>query len=134
MSASPRSPASRSCWSAREVRRCQELGVAVLPGTATATDLTAALREGLVAVKLFPAASLGGVAMVDALSGLFPGMRIVPTGGIGVDDLPRYLARPSVLAVGARCCVLAASRTSRGWRPRQSPGWRRDGASGSSRT
>jgi 2-dehydro-3-deoxyphosphogluconate aldolase/(4S)-4-hydroxy-2-oxoglutarate aldolase len=82
------------------VRRCQELGVAVLPGIATATDLMAALREGLDAVKLFPAASLGGVAMVDALSGPFPGMRVVPTGGIGVDDLPRYLARPSVLAVG----------------------------------
>ena len=82
------------------VRRCQELGVAVLPGAATATDVMAALREGLDAVKLFPAASIGGVAMVDALGGPFPGLRLVPTGGIGIDDLPRYLARPSVLAVG----------------------------------
>jgi 2-dehydro-3-deoxyphosphogluconate aldolase/(4S)-4-hydroxy-2-oxoglutarate aldolase len=82
------------------VRRCVELAVAVLPGAATATDVMAALREGLDAVKLFPAASMGGVAMVDALSGPFPGLRLVPTGGIGVDDLPSYLARRSVLAVG----------------------------------
>ena len=37
------------------VRRCQELGVAVLPGIATASDLMNAHREGLDLVKLFPA-------------------------------------------------------------------------------
>src|SRR5919204_504572 len=82
------------------VRRCREHDVAVLPGVATATDVMAAMRERLDVVKLFPAGALGGVAMVDALAGPFPGLRFVPTGGIAVDDVPNYLARPSVLAVG----------------------------------
>jgi 2-dehydro-3-deoxyphosphogluconate aldolase/(4S)-4-hydroxy-2-oxoglutarate aldolase len=87
-------------FDAAVVRRCREHDVAVLPGVATATDVMAAIREGLTAVKLFPAGALGGVAMVDALAGPFPGLRFVPTGGIAVDDVPNYLARPSVLAVG----------------------------------
>jgi 2-dehydro-3-deoxyphosphogluconate aldolase / (4S)-4-hydroxy-2-oxoglutarate aldolase len=35
-----------------------------------------------------------------ASASLIPGLRFVPTGGIAVGDLPSYLARPSVLAVG----------------------------------
>jgi 2-dehydro-3-deoxyphosphogluconate aldolase/(4S)-4-hydroxy-2-oxoglutarate aldolase len=82
------------------VRRCRELDVTVVPGIATATEATAALRAGLDAVKLFPAAALGGLRLVRALAGPFPGLRFLPTGGIVADDVPAYLGDPAVLAVG----------------------------------
>jgi 2-dehydro-3-deoxyphosphogluconate aldolase / (4S)-4-hydroxy-2-oxoglutarate aldolase len=82
------------------VRRCRALGVPVLPGVATPTEAMAALAEGVDAVKLFPAGPLGGPRMVAALAGPFPQLRLVPTGGIGVGDLPAYFAAPNVLAVG----------------------------------
>jgi 2-dehydro-3-deoxyphosphogluconate aldolase/(4S)-4-hydroxy-2-oxoglutarate aldolase len=83
------------------VRRSRQLGLAVLPGIATATELQAALREGVEVVKLFPAEPLGGVTMIRALAAAFGATRFVPTGGITPDTLPAYLAEPAVLAAGA---------------------------------
>jgi 2-dehydro-3-deoxyphosphogluconate aldolase / (4S)-4-hydroxy-2-oxoglutarate aldolase len=82
------------------IRACAEQQVPLIPGVATATEICAALDAGISTVKLFPAGPLGGLALLDALGGPFPDVRFVPTGGIGPDDLPDYLARPAVAAVG----------------------------------
>jgi 2-dehydro-3-deoxyphosphogluconate aldolase/(4S)-4-hydroxy-2-oxoglutarate aldolase len=82
------------------IAKAGELGVPVVPGVATATELMRALRAGLDTVKLFPAEPLGGTGMLRALAAPFPQARFVPTGGIGPGQLPAYLGHPSVLAVG----------------------------------
>jgi len=87
------------------VRRCQELGVPVFPGIATATEIQMALDAGLDTVKFFPAEQLGGVGMVKALSAPFRTVRFIPTGGIDTGNLADYLAVPSVLAVGGTWMV-----------------------------
>jgi 2-dehydro-3-deoxyphosphogluconate aldolase/(4S)-4-hydroxy-2-oxoglutarate aldolase len=97
------------------VRHCLERGVAVLPGIATATELMRALDAGLTAVKLFPAAQIGGAGLVRALAAPFPDARFVPTGGITAEDLPSYAALPSVLAVGGSWMATAALLRSRDW-------------------
>ncbi|MEH0638224.1 bifunctional 4-hydroxy-2-oxoglutarate aldolase/2-dehydro-3-deoxy-phosphogluconate aldolase [Streptomyces bottropensis] len=79
---------------------CRELGVPVVPGIATATELMRALRAGIDTVKLFPAEAIGGLRTLRALAAPFPHVRFVPTGGIGPDLLAGYLAEPAVLAVG----------------------------------
>jgi len=87
------------------VRRCADLGVATFPGVATASDLMAAVQEGLDVVKFFPAEPLGGVAMMNALAAPFPSMRFIPTGGITAAQLPAYLAHRAVMAVGGSWMV-----------------------------
>ncbi|MEU0055519.1 bifunctional 4-hydroxy-2-oxoglutarate aldolase/2-dehydro-3-deoxy-phosphogluconate aldolase [Streptomyces sp. NPDC006334] len=87
-------------FDAEVIRKAQELGVPVVPGAATATELMSALKAGLDTVKLFPAEPLGGTRMIRALAAPFPQARFVPTGGIGPDRLASYLAHPAVLAVG----------------------------------
>ncbi|MFF3850525.1 bifunctional 4-hydroxy-2-oxoglutarate aldolase/2-dehydro-3-deoxy-phosphogluconate aldolase [Streptomyces sp. NPDC002328] len=82
------------------VAKCRELGVPVVPGVATATELMRALKAGLDTVKLFPAEPLGGLRTLRALAAPFPGVRFVPTGGIAASRLAAYLAHPAVLAVG----------------------------------
>ncbi|MFF4364219.1 bifunctional 4-hydroxy-2-oxoglutarate aldolase/2-dehydro-3-deoxy-phosphogluconate aldolase [Streptomyces sp. NPDC001604] len=82
------------------VTKCRELGVPVVPGIATATELMRALRAGLDTVKLFPAEPLGGLRTLRALAAPFPGMSFVPTGGIDAYRMAAYLADPAVLAVG----------------------------------
>jgi 2-dehydro-3-deoxyphosphogluconate aldolase / (4S)-4-hydroxy-2-oxoglutarate aldolase len=82
------------------VAACRELGVPVVPGIATATELMRCLRAGVDTVKLFPAEPLGGLRTLQALAAPFPGARFVPTGGIGADRLGDYLGHPAVLAVG----------------------------------
>jgi 2-dehydro-3-deoxyphosphogluconate aldolase/(4S)-4-hydroxy-2-oxoglutarate aldolase len=83
------------------VERCFDLGVPVVPGVATASEVMAALEYGLDVVKFFPAEAAGGVAALGALAAPFPGVRFVPTGGITADNAPAYLRHPSVAAVGA---------------------------------
>jgi 2-dehydro-3-deoxyphosphogluconate aldolase/(4S)-4-hydroxy-2-oxoglutarate aldolase len=87
-------------FSAAVDRECRRLDVPYIPGVATATELQTALDAGREVVKLFPAAVVGGPRLIVALSGPFPSVRFVPTGGIGPADLADYLRLPAVLAVG----------------------------------
>ncbi|MPZ24911.1 MAG: bifunctional 4-hydroxy-2-oxoglutarate aldolase/2-dehydro-3-deoxy-phosphogluconate aldolase [Micromonosporaceae bacterium] len=87
------------------VWQCQQAGVPVVPGVATATEIQAAGEEGLDVLKFFPAEPLGGLAMLTALAAPFPGVRFVPTGGISPANLRDYLAHRHVLAVGGTWMV-----------------------------
>ena len=83
------------------VRACQDAGVPVFPGAATATEIQMAVDAGLGVVKFFPAQQLGGAPMIKALSAPFRGVRFIPTGGVTTALIPDYFAIPAVLAVGA---------------------------------
>lgn len=91
--------------SARVIERCKELDVLVIPGVATASEVIAALDEGLDLLKLFPVEAAGGVALLRAFAGPFPDVRFVATGGIGPANAASYLALPSVAAVGGSWMV-----------------------------
>jgi 2-dehydro-3-deoxyphosphogluconate aldolase/(4S)-4-hydroxy-2-oxoglutarate aldolase len=101
--------------SAAVVRRCQELGIAALPGVCTPGEVIAALDLGLDTMKLFPAEASGGLGMVDALSAAFPQVRLVPTGGITPESAPAYLARPAVAAIGGSWMVAPALLAQGRW-------------------
>jgi 2-dehydro-3-deoxyphosphogluconate aldolase/(4S)-4-hydroxy-2-oxoglutarate aldolase len=87
-------------FSAPVVERCLEIGIPVIPGVGGATDIMSALAYGLSVLKLFPVDALGGTQTVKALSGPFPQVRFVPTGGVTAANAGEYLALPSVAAVG----------------------------------
>ena len=87
------------------VERCLELGVPVVPGTVTATEVMAALDLGVSCVNFFPALSAGGPPAVAALGDPFPGLRVIATGGIGPANAATYLALPQVVAVGGSWMV-----------------------------
>ena len=90
------------------VEACLETGLPVLPGINNPTGVERALGFGLDAVKFFPAEASGGVPFLKALSGPYPFVRFVPTGGIGPDNLGNYLALPNVLACGGSWIVSPA--------------------------
>jgi 2-dehydro-3-deoxyphosphogluconate aldolase/(4S)-4-hydroxy-2-oxoglutarate aldolase len=87
------------------VERCGELGVLALPGTATATEIQAALELGLTTVKFFPAGTSGGAPAIKALAAPFGQVSFVPTGGVGPKNLADYLSLPNVAAVGGSWMV-----------------------------
>ncbi|RYC14847.1 bifunctional 4-hydroxy-2-oxoglutarate aldolase/2-dehydro-3-deoxy-phosphogluconate aldolase [Nocardioides zhouii] len=91
--------------SADVVRRCQEVGVPVIPGISTPSEIMRALDLGLDTVKFFPAEANGGLPTIKALAAAFPQVRFMPTGGITADSAPAYLAHPSVAAVGGSWMV-----------------------------
>jgi 2-dehydro-3-deoxyphosphogluconate aldolase/(4S)-4-hydroxy-2-oxoglutarate aldolase len=67
------------------------LGLPVLAGALTPTEVLAARDAGAVAVKVFPAASLGP-GHVKALRDPFPDVPLVPVGGVDLAAVPRYFA------------------------------------------
>jgi 2-dehydro-3-deoxyphosphogluconate aldolase/(4S)-4-hydroxy-2-oxoglutarate aldolase len=87
------------------VTRCRELGVAVFPGVATATEMMSAIAAGVEVVKFFPAEAAGGTRALRALGAPFPGLRFIPTGGISATNAPSYLSMPAVMAVGGSWMV-----------------------------
>jgi 2-dehydro-3-deoxyphosphogluconate aldolase/(4S)-4-hydroxy-2-oxoglutarate aldolase len=72
------------------LRVARELGVPMLPGAFTPTEIETAWRAGAAMVKLFPAAL--GPGYVRAVREPLPHVPLVPTGGVAVDDAPAYLA------------------------------------------
>ncbi|GAA3755007.1 bifunctional 4-hydroxy-2-oxoglutarate aldolase/2-dehydro-3-deoxy-phosphogluconate aldolase [Plantactinospora mayteni] len=97
------------------VRHCQQRGLPVFPGAATATEIQMALDAGLETVKFFPAEQLGGVGMVKALAAPFRSVRFIPTGGVNTGNLGDYLALPAVLAVGGTWMVAPALLAEGRW-------------------
>lgn len=79
---------------------CLTNQVPVLPGATDASWLMKAVNSGLKYVKFFPAQASGGLPVISALSGPFPQVQFVPTGGISKDNLAQYLAHPQVPACG----------------------------------
>ncbi len=89
--------------------------VPVLPGVATATELLGAVHAGLDAVKLFPAALIGGPGLIRAFAAVWPEVRFMPTGGINAASAPAYLELPEVLAVGGSWMVDDQAVGERDW-------------------
>lgn len=87
------------------VRRAQELGVSIIPGAVTATEIMAALELGLTTLKFFPAGSAGGAPAIKDLAAPFGRVGFVPTGGVTTTNLADYLRLPNVVAVGGSWMV-----------------------------
>ena len=83
------------------VRHCRQRGVPVYPGCTTATEYHAALKLGLDVIKFFPAEQSGGLAKIKALAAPFPQFKVMPTGGISLQNLEEYLRCPTIIACGA---------------------------------
>lgn len=79
---------------------CRALGLPLLPGVATASEVMAAQDDGLDFLKFFPATAAGGTDMLKALAGPFPGVAFCPTGGITLQTAPQFLALPNVQVCG----------------------------------
>jgi 2-dehydro-3-deoxyphosphogluconate aldolase / (4S)-4-hydroxy-2-oxoglutarate aldolase len=81
-------------------KACHDLGIPLLPGVATASEVMAAQEGGYHALKFFPALQAGGVAMLKAWQGPFGDVKFCPTGGITGGNAGDFLRLPNVVCVG----------------------------------
>lgn len=86
-------------------RYAVENEIPVFPGTCTPTEVMQAMGYGLKVVKFFPASQYGGLNTIKALSGPFPAMRFMPTGGINAGNVKEYLADKHIIACGGSWMV-----------------------------
>jgi 2-dehydro-3-deoxyphosphogluconate aldolase / (4S)-4-hydroxy-2-oxoglutarate aldolase len=86
-------------------RACRDLGLPLLPGVATGSEIMMAQEDGITELKFFPAMQAGGVAMLKAWNGPFGDVSFCPTGGVTLHNAPELLALPNVLCVGGSWLV-----------------------------
>jgi 2-dehydro-3-deoxyphosphogluconate aldolase/(4S)-4-hydroxy-2-oxoglutarate aldolase len=65
----------------------------------------AALDLGITTVKFFPVSAYGGLEALKILSGPFPQVKFIPTGGVDRSNVDEYLAFDKVAAVGGSFLV-----------------------------
>ena len=75
-------------------------GIPYYPGCVTPTEIMRALELGITTVKFFPASVYGGLKALKALSGPFPQVRFIPTGGVDLTNLKEFLEFGKIFAVG----------------------------------
>ncbi|GHT74962.1 2-dehydro-3-deoxy-phosphogluconate aldolase [Spirochaetia bacterium] len=78
---------------------CIKNNITIFPGCVTPTEIMAAIEAGLEVVKFFPATLYGGLKAIKTLSGPFPNIRFLPSGGIDQTNLAEYIT-PKVFAIG----------------------------------
>lgn len=96
------------------VKYCQQRGIAIVPGVNNPSLVEQAMELGLKTLKFFPAEPSGGVAMLKALSAVYP-VQFMPTGGVNPRNVADYLAIPSVVACGGTWMVPSDLMDSGNW-------------------
>jgi 2-dehydro-3-deoxyphosphogluconate aldolase/(4S)-4-hydroxy-2-oxoglutarate aldolase len=93
----------------------KDVGLPLLPGVMTPSDILLALELGYEIVKFFPAQQAGGIDMLQAFNGPFPNLRFCPTGGITQELAPSYLALPNVVCVGGSWLTPKSALAAQNW-------------------
>jgi 2-dehydro-3-deoxyphosphogluconate aldolase/(4S)-4-hydroxy-2-oxoglutarate aldolase len=85
----------------------REAGIPILLGALTPSEVMRALALGAAAVKIFPAGQVGPAYLTD-LRGPFPGVPVVPSGGLDAGNAADWM-RAGALAVTAGSSVVGAA-------------------------
>ena len=68
---------------------CREIGLPLLPGVASASEVMTANADGYDFLKFFPATAAGGIPMLRALAGPFPDVAFCPACGVAAHTASR---------------------------------------------
>lgn len=78
---------------------CHRYSTVVIPGTLTPTEILTAWEAGADIVKVFPA-TVGGPKYLRDIRGPLPQIRLMPTGGVNLENTPDFI-RAGAAAVAA---------------------------------
>lgn len=82
---------------------------ACVPGALTPTEILTAWQAGADIVKVFPCGAVGGPRYIKSIKGPFPHIDLIPTGGVDLESIPKYLqAGASAVAVGSELVTAKA--------------------------
>ncbi|HBZ44473.1 MAG TPA: keto-deoxy-phosphogluconate aldolase [Maritimibacter sp.] len=82
------------------LQACEDEGLALLPGAASATEAMHLLERGYFVQKFFPAEAAGGAPFLKSLASPLPQISFCPTGGVSTKNATDYLSLPNVICAG----------------------------------
>lgn len=95
--------------------QCRAIGLPLIPGAVTPSEIMTLLDLGYEALKFFPASTYGGVGWLKAIRGPLPQAQFMATGGIKDEDMPSYWEQPNLLAVGSSSVASVELIRARNW-------------------
>ena len=96
------------------VKACQSLQVPVICGALTPTEALTAYEAGADLIKIFPA-RFGGPAYLRDLLGPLPQLRLVPTGGVSVENAHAYIEAGAVAVAAGGNLVSSQAVANEDW-------------------
>jgi 2-dehydro-3-deoxyphosphogluconate aldolase/(4S)-4-hydroxy-2-oxoglutarate aldolase len=96
------------------IKACQQLGVPILSGAFTPTEVAAAADLGADVIKIFPA-EFFGPAYIKSLRAVFPQIPLLPTGGVTVKTIADFLKAGAFATAAGSALVDPAALKARDW-------------------
>jgi 2-dehydro-3-deoxyphosphogluconate aldolase/(4S)-4-hydroxy-2-oxoglutarate aldolase len=94
------------------IELCKRYGKPIIPGALTPTEILTAWEGGADLVKVFPAGVIGP-SYIKAVLAPLPQLRLVPTGGVNIDNAAEYL-QAGAIAVGVGGKLVNKAAVARG--------------------
>jgi 2-dehydro-3-deoxyphosphogluconate aldolase / (4S)-4-hydroxy-2-oxoglutarate aldolase len=82
------------------VKFCIKKKIPVIPGAVTPTEIQMAVNCGLTILKYFPLFQMGGIDMIKVVTGPFPSVKFIVTGGLEFKHLEEVISCNKVFAAG----------------------------------
>lgn len=88
---------------------CNQYRIPYMPGCMTITEVLTAMQAGADIIKIFPA-DLFGPTIIKDIKGPLPHARLMPTGGVDVDNVDQWI-KAGAVAVGAGSSLTKGAKT-----------------------
>lgn len=93
----------------------REIGLPLLPGVSTGSEIMMANADDYYFLKLFPAVAVGGINLLKGFAGPFGDVKFCPTGGVKVNSAADFLALPNVVVCGGTWLTPADAVERKDW-------------------
>jgi len=91
------------------VKLCNRYQIACMPGAMTIKEVVGAMEAGADIVKVFPGEAFGP-GIIKAIKGPIPQAVLMPTGGVGLDNVDQWIKNGAV-AVGVGGALTGGAKT-----------------------
>lgn len=81
------------------IKAALDIGVPIIPGALSPTEMITAWSSGATCVKVFPVEAVGGVRYIKSLRGPLGHIPLIPTGGVTLENAKEFL-QAGAAAVG----------------------------------
>jgi 2-dehydro-3-deoxyphosphogluconate aldolase/(4S)-4-hydroxy-2-oxoglutarate aldolase len=81
------------------IKAAVDIGVPIIPGALSPTEMVTAWSSGASCVKVFPVEAVGGVRYIKSLRGPLGHIPLIPTGGVTLENAKEFL-QAGAAAVG----------------------------------
>ena len=97
------------CLNLETVKLCQRYRIPVMPGAMTIKEAVEVMESGSDVIKIFPG-ELFGPKIISAIKGPLPHARMMPTGGVSIDNVGDWI-KAGAVAVGAGSSLTGGAKT-----------------------